>query len=151
SHLPASPYSNSMKPVILPPGRARLRTKPAPTGSTTCRNTIGILRVACSRAGMVGPTPATITSGPSATSSATSSRKRAASPAAHVDPQLAADDPARFLQALVQRCDFGLRVRVVGSGAHEDADASHLPALLCARHQRPRRRAAEQRHELAPS
>ena len=30
-----------VKPVMLPPGRARLSTKPAPTGSTTCTNTIG--------------------------------------------------------------------------------------------------------------
>ena len=30
-----------MKPVALPPGRARLATKPAPTGSATVANTIG--------------------------------------------------------------------------------------------------------------
>src|SRR5262249_52889004 len=40
------------KPVALPPGRARLSTKPAPTGSGTIVNTIGIDRVACSN----GPT-----------------------------------------------------------------------------------------------
>ena len=37
-----------MKPVTLPPGRARLSTKPAPTGSATIVNTIGTVRVACS-------------------------------------------------------------------------------------------------------
>ena len=37
-----------MKPVALPPGRARLSTKPAPTGSATIANTIGTVRVACS-------------------------------------------------------------------------------------------------------
>ena len=41
-----------MKPVALPPGRARLSTKPAPTGSATTANTIGTVRVACSN----GPT-----------------------------------------------------------------------------------------------
>ena len=41
-------YSNCMKPVALPPGRARLSTKPAPTGSGTMMNTIGMVRVACS-------------------------------------------------------------------------------------------------------
>ena len=41
-----------MKPVALPPGRARLSTKPAPTGSPTTGNTIGTVRVACSN----GPT-----------------------------------------------------------------------------------------------
>ena len=30
-----------MKPVALPPGRARLSTKPAPTGSAATGNTIG--------------------------------------------------------------------------------------------------------------
>ena len=40
-------YSNCMKPVALPPGRARLSTKPAPTGSGTIANTIGTVRVAC--------------------------------------------------------------------------------------------------------
>jgi hypothetical protein len=34
--------------VTLPPGRAKLSTKPEPTGSMTCTNTIGIVRVAFS-------------------------------------------------------------------------------------------------------
>src|SRR5215831_10158098 len=33
SHLPASEYSNPVNPVALPPGRARLPTKPVPTGA----------------------------------------------------------------------------------------------------------------------
>src|SRR5262245_48962945 len=33
SHFPLRPYSNIVNPVALPPGRARLATKPAPTGS----------------------------------------------------------------------------------------------------------------------
>src|SRR6516225_10116994 len=49
THFPANPYSGLVKPVALPPGRARLATKPAPTGSTTCANTIGTVRVACSK------------------------------------------------------------------------------------------------------
>ena len=48
SHFPLMPYSNAVKPVALPPGRARLSTKPAPTGSGTITNTIGTVRVACS-------------------------------------------------------------------------------------------------------
>ena len=36
--------------MALPPGRARLSTKPAPTGSPTTGNTIGTVRVACSNA-----------------------------------------------------------------------------------------------------
>ena len=41
-----------MKPVALPPGRAKLSTKPAPTGSGTTTKTIGTVRVVCSN----GPT-----------------------------------------------------------------------------------------------
>ena len=37
SHFPPMLYSKFMKPVALPPGRARLSTKPAPTGSTTAQ------------------------------------------------------------------------------------------------------------------
>ena len=51
SHFPLMPNSNWVKPVALPPGRARLATKPAPTGSMVCANTIGTVRVACSNGG----------------------------------------------------------------------------------------------------
>ena len=47
------PYSNCVNPVALPPGRARLSTKPAPTGSMTLANTIGTVRVACSNGATV--------------------------------------------------------------------------------------------------
>ena len=47
SHLPLKVYSNCMKPVMLPPGRARLSTKPPPMGSTAIANTIGTMRVVC--------------------------------------------------------------------------------------------------------
>jgi hypothetical protein len=70
SHLAVRPYSNWLKPVALPPGRDRLSTKPAPTGSGTIVNTIGMVRVTCS----MGTSPAlpavTITSGASAANSA---------------------------------------------------------------------------------
>jgi hypothetical protein len=45
AHLPVMPFSYSSKPVRLPPGRARLATNPDPTGSETCANTIGIVRL----------------------------------------------------------------------------------------------------------
>jgi hypothetical protein len=40
------PYSNKRKPVTFLPGRAKLSTKPAPTGSMTVANTMGTMRVA---------------------------------------------------------------------------------------------------------
>src|SRR3981081_257376 len=57
-HLPAKLYSNWVKPVTLPPGLARLATRPVPTGSMDCANTIGTVRVACSNGATVPPTPA---------------------------------------------------------------------------------------------
>ena len=77
------PNSKIVKPVALPPGRARLATKPAPTGSTTCTNTIGTVRVACSNGPTTGRLLARTTSGASATNSAACLRKRSASPAPH--------------------------------------------------------------------
>src|SRR5262245_57578851 len=67
--------------AILPPGRARLSTKPAPTGSGVPVNTIGTVRVACSSDGTTAPPPARMTSGASATNSDACLRKSSASPA----------------------------------------------------------------------
>src|SRR5205085_2659005 len=54
THLPAILGSKFVKPVMLPPGRARLLTYPRSTGSLTPANTIGVVRVArCNAA--VGP------------------------------------------------------------------------------------------------
>src|SRR5262249_56200264 len=44
SHLVAIDGSKFVKPVRLPPGRARLCTTPAVTGSLTCPNTLPVLR-----------------------------------------------------------------------------------------------------------
>ena len=41
SHLPPIEGSKLVNPVTLPPGRARLATKPPPTGSPTATNTTG--------------------------------------------------------------------------------------------------------------
>jgi hypothetical protein len=60
-----------MNPVALPPGRAKLETKPAPTGSGTFVNTIGTLRVTCNSGPTVALPLARMTSGASATNSAT--------------------------------------------------------------------------------
>ena len=70
NHFALMPYSNKTKPVALPPGRARLSTKPSPTGSTACANTIGTVRVAACSAATVGFDEAKMMSGASATSSA---------------------------------------------------------------------------------
>ena len=45
---------HTIKPVVFPPGRARLSTKPLPTGSMTVTNTIGTVRVASCKAASAG-------------------------------------------------------------------------------------------------
>src|SRR5215813_9853244 len=60
SHLALIPNSNCVKPVALPPGRARVSTTPVPTGSVTFTNTIGTLRLArCNEAVIVAPAVST--------------------------------------------------------------------------------------------
>src|SRR5262245_16737338 len=81
SHLPATLNSKVMKPVALPPGRAKLSTKPAPTGSAATGNTIGTVRVTCNSGPTVEVPDATMTSGASATNSVAIARMRATSPA----------------------------------------------------------------------
>ena len=93
-----------------------------------------------------------MTSGASATNSAAYLRKRSASPAPQriVDPHVAAVGPAQLLQPLHERCQTGLTFVHRPRQAREHADAPHPLALLRARRERPRRRrAAEQRDELA--
>jgi hypothetical protein len=54
----------------LPPGRARLATKPAPTGSVACTKTIDTVRVASSNGPAVALPTVKMTSGESETNSA---------------------------------------------------------------------------------
>ena len=151
SHFPLMPNSNRVNPVALPPGRARLATKPAPTGSLTFTNTMGTWRVACS-SGVSGEFPlTTMTSGASATSSAARPAQKfaVARTDAVLDPNVAPDDPSQLLQTLTKGCQASLPFRIVRGPRAEHPDAPHALALLRPRRQRPRRRAAEQRDELA--
>ena len=110
SHFPLKLYSNWVNPVALRPGRARLATMPAPTGSIAWAKTIGTVRLARCSAWYVAPTPAKTTSEPSATSSSAYGRSRARSPAAqrYSIPRVAAHRPARLLQPLQERSEADL-------------------------------------------
>src|SRR5262249_28160346 len=66
-----------------------------------------------------------------------------------VDAHVAADGPAELLQPLQKRRVAGLAVGIIRRQVHQHGDAAHALALLRARRERPRRRAAEQRDELA--
>src|SRR5262249_40110247 len=151
SHFPLMPYSKIMKPVALPPGSARLATKPAPTGSATVTNTIGIVRVAYSNGAAVAvPVPPMRTSGARATHSAACLRMSSALAQGVSIDQVAAVAPAQLLEGLHQRREAGLSFRIVRWQVHEHADAPHPLALLRPRREWPRGgRAAEQRDELA--
>ena len=54
NHLPTIGGSRLLKPVTLPPGRAILATKPEPTGSEAIAKTMGMVRVCCTSAAVVG-------------------------------------------------------------------------------------------------
>src|SRR5262252_2627553 len=70
---------------------------------------------------------------------------------AKLDLDVAAIDPAQFLQALYQLPDPGLTFWVALREHTQKSDARHPAGLLRPRRERPRgRRAAEQRDELAP-
>src|SRR5262249_2610637 len=57
--------------------------------------------------------------------------------------------PAQFAQPLMQRRSHRLRFHIALTDVRKHAEAAHLLALLRARDNRPRRRAAEQRDDLA--
>ncbi len=114
---------NRLSPVRLPPGRARLATRPSLTGSSPTRKTIGIAVVAALAA--IAPVPkVTITRTCLCTNSA-------------------AND-------LLQPTEKSGHVGRIGSGRRgaEKPDQRHC-WLLRARHERPRRRCAEQRDKCA--
>src|SRR5262249_37700990 len=66
-----------------------------------------------------------------------------------VDAQVAAISPPRLLKALPECRNARLRLRIVLNQARKHTDAPHPLGLLCPRRHRPRRRAAEERDELA--
>src|SRR5262245_36505880 len=70
---------------------------------------------------------------------------------AKVDLNIAANGPARFLEALQERRETHLPFRIIGGEVHEYADVPHTLALLRPRRERPRGCGAEERDEVAPS
>ena len=150
SRFAANSAVRKLTPVRLPPGRARLATRPSLTGSSPTTKTMGIVVVAALAANAAGGSdrddhgdlpanqfgrqrrqPIGLTLGP-----------------AVFDRHVLALDIAGFLQALAE-CAQTVRDRV-RRFAVEEPDHRHR-RLLRARRERPRgRRAAEQRDELAP-
>ena len=150
SRLPARSVARVDRPVTLPPGRARLATRPVPTGSPATANTIGMADVACFAATTFAVPAVTMTSTLSRTNSAANSAKRSLRPSAQ-----------RYSIATVRpSIQPSSRNRCTKAAAHwlsadavlcaQESDGRQLRQLLRARRERPRRRAAEQRDEIAP-
>src|SRR5262245_14093097 len=140
SHLVPIENSKLVRPVRLPPGCARFGTRPWPTGSTTCVNTIGTAPFCSRYATVTGVLLAKTRSGRMANSSAARPL-----PGAHhaVAPRCTAPNQTR------SRCganQCGAERHIV-SAYHEHADAP-----LRARRERPRRCcAAECGQQFPPS
>ena len=143
--LPARSVVWADRPVTLPPGRARLATRPLPTGSSASANTIGMTDVACFAA-RTGAAPAvTMTSTLSRTNSAAISAKRSLRPSAQrnsiatVRPSIQPSSRNRCTKAATQ----GLRAE--GVAVPRNPMVGSLPDC-CARaasgHLPSRRRAA---------
>ena len=97
--------------MTLPPGRARLSTNPAPTGSATCTNTVGTVRVACRNAGMIVSPEAKTDVGRERDQFG----RRCAAVGigrgpARVEPHVATDGPAQLPQRLSERLNAGLDI-----------------------------------------
>ena len=134
SHFPLMPNSNRVNPVALPPGRARLATKPAPTGSLTFTNTIRHLarrlqqrrqrRVSGGHDGLrcqrdqLGRAPAQ-------KFVVVRDRRGARS-------RCCAPDPSQLLQTLTKGCHASLPFRIVRGSRGEHPDAPHRSGC-CAR------------------
>jgi len=126
--------------VTLPPGRARLSTRPAATGSEAAGNTMGMVRVSCNN----GPTvemrsqqwrPCERHQFGRIFGSVVGIAFRPAS----VDPNVATDHPAQLLQLLQSATDASLIFRIIRGCSLDDADPPHALSLLRACNERPTR------------
>ena len=141
-----------MKPVTLPPGRGRLATKPLPTGSATFAKMMGMVRVCCSIAAVVGVFCVRMRSGCSATSSFANRCIKSASAAAQrvsirmLRPSVHPSFWSPSRNAATLACPS----RSFSAYAHQHADPPHPVGLLRARRERPRAPRRQERDELAP-
>ena len=153
NHLPPIPYSNGMNPVALPPGRAMLCDKPGADridniheddrhgasrlqqrGGHSGRGGENDIRGECDQLSRISAIAVGIGDAP-----------------AVLDLHVAAG-PAQVLHPFPKRREAGLRLRCILSVVHEHPDAPHPLWLPRVHRDWPRRRrAAEQRDELAAS
>jgi hypothetical protein len=151
--LPARSAVWFVRPVALPPGRARLATRPLATGFPAIGKTIGMADVACFAAMTAGVPCVTMMSTLSLTelSHELGEAFVASLRPAILDRDITTFRPAEFAQSLHKGSNpFPLaRSRALP----QEADGRQLRRLLSAHRDRPRRcrAAAKQRDELAPT
>src|SRR6516162_6780780 len=148
SRLAATSLVKKLMPVALPPGRARLATRPSVTGSANAEDD----RDRCGRSfgrlgsgGVAGRND----NGDAAADEVSHERRQAiVSPIQPMvlDRHVLALDVPGFVEAFTERS--GNARGGIGRPNVDEADDRHC-RLLRARHQRPRGRAAEKREELA--
>ncbi len=148
--LPAISGDWSERPVMLPPGLARLATRPLPTGSAAVAKTIGMTAVACLSAMTTEVPDVTMISTLSPMNSVAISLLRSLRPSAQrysmatVRFSIQPSSRSRCTKAATRGPNVAYvaepRKPIVGS----------LPGLLRVRGKRHRRRAADERDELAP-
>ena len=145
---PSGPVIKVM-PVALPPGRLKLVTNPAATGSSPTTKTIGTVVVAVLAASAAGGAAAAMTATERRIRSAAIAGSFSYWPSANrysipmfcpsMKPVSVTPCRNEATRCAVRACDKLLRNPITG-----------IARLLRARRQRPRRRAAEKRDELAP-
>ena len=153
SHFPPMPYSKLVKPVTLPPGRARLATKPAAdriaatrehdrhgAGQPCCNAPTARRRCGHDDVGAARP----ISSQHAGSRSTLLSAQRYSIATFRPSTQPASCSPCRNAASDVPEIPHRRQ-------CSKKADHRHALGLLRPRRERPRRRrAAEQRDELAP-
>ena len=139
SHLPVTLASYCITPVILPPGRGRLATKPEPIGSATPANTIGI--VLLSRCSAVTISVAVCEDRVWLEGDqlfCDHLRLSAGRCKAIVEAHIATFGPSTLFKPLPESFEAGLCFRIVLGEAYQHADVPHPVGLLSARRERPR-------------
>ncbi len=144
--LPTISTLKAERPVTLPPGHARLPTKPTPTGSVANAKTMGMSKIVCFKtsAGMTAQVAMTSTFRRTKSAAISSARSRRPSAQPTSKATLTTFPPAQFVQSLNEGSEPVARDR--RSSCAKKTRWSQL-RLLRARRKRPRRgRAAEKRN-----
>jgi hypothetical protein len=129
-----------LNPVILPPGRAWLCTRPAPAGSVTTTNTIGMRRVASCAATAGRDSEDCV--GEVLRAFATPAFDRRCQQSSGIRRERYGRDPTQPLKLLSERSDLGLCLRRSPpclTARRSDAAARRTAKRLCRKGYEPRR------------